>query len=142
MTGRPSKLTPELVEKAWEYIGDDPETNYQKFGDVMPSHQGLALAINIATSTLYDWRDKEDSPFSEILEECKAKQHQVLFNKGLSGDFNPTIVKLALGKHGYHDRLETKQEHTHKNLNDMDEDQLQRRLSGAMEELNKARTLQ
>jgi hypothetical protein len=30
-----------------------------------------------------------------------------LIAKGLSGDFNSAIAKLVLGKHGYHDRVES-----------------------------------
>ncbi len=102
--GRPTKLTPEAIEKAIDYING----GYEVQGDAIPSHIGIALVLNVATSTVYKWAEDPESGFSEILEFCRQKQHQLLIGKGLSGDFNPSITKLVLGKHGYHER----QEHT------------------------------
>ncbi len=102
--GRPTKLTPEAIEKAIDYING----GYEACGDSIPSHVGIALLLNIATSTLYKWANEDSEEFSSILESCRQKQHQLLIGKGLSGDFNPSIAKLVLGKHGYHER----QEHT------------------------------
>ena len=100
--GRPSKLTPEVFEKAIDYING----GYEACGDAIPSHIGIALQLNVATSTVYKWAEDPDSGFSEILEACRQKQHQLLIGKGLLGEFNPSIVKLVLGKHGYHERQE------------------------------------
>lgn len=135
--GRPTKCTPELIKQAWHYLD-----NYKEHKHPIPSAEGLAKVLNVAESSIYKWAEENREGFSEVLGECRTSQRLALLNGGLDGTLNSAITKLVLGKHGYHDRLETKQEHTHKNLDDMDEDQLQRRLSGAMEELNKARTLQ
>jgi len=94
--GRPTKYSPELVAKAKDYY-----KNYSAYGDMIPSIVGLAVALDLCEATLYNW-DNEDHPeFLGILDKIKTKQHQVLINNGLSGDFNAQITKLVLGKHGY-----------------------------------------
>lgn len=101
---RPTKYTPELVERALEYI-----ENYQEYGDAIPSIAGMACELKVAETTLYDWAKKEDNEFSNILAQCKINQQRVLLNGGLSGDMNSNIVKLVLGKHGFHDKQDTNQ---------------------------------
>jgi len=96
---RPTKYTPEIVEQALEYIA-----NYKEHDDAIPSVVGMSCAIKIAESTLYDWASQEDNEFSEILAQCKTSQQRVLMNGGLLGNLNSNIVKLALGKHGFHDK--------------------------------------
>ena len=96
--GRPTKYTPELVEKAKSYI-----TEYQTYGDVIPSIAGLASMLKVTRTCLYEW-EKVYEEFSYILKEIKQEQEKVLLNNGLSGDFNSAITKLVLGKHGYHDK--------------------------------------
>ena len=98
--GRPTKYTPELVEKAKAYI-----TDYETHGDVIPSIAGLASVLDVSRTLLYDW-EKAHEEFLYILEGIKREQQKVLLNKGLSGDFNSAITKLVLGKHGYHDKQE------------------------------------
>lgn len=74
-------------------------------GDVMPSHIGMFLFIGISTTCGYDWEKQEGKEeFSDILQRCTQMQHQKLINNGLTGKFNSNIAKLALGKHGYHDK--------------------------------------
>lgn len=98
--GRPSKYTPELLEKAREYI-----ENHIKYGDVVPSHAGLATEIGITRATLYDWaKDPEKAEFSYILDECNRKQERLLLSGALVGDMNANIAKLMLGKHGYSEK--------------------------------------
>jgi len=96
--GRPTKYTDELVEKAKAYL-----TDYIMYEDMIPSIASLSLVLGVDRSTLYAW-EKEHVEFSYILADIKAKQEKVLISKGLSGDFNSTITKLVLGKHGYHDK--------------------------------------
>ena len=71
----------------------------------IPTIGGLALAINCARSTLYDWAAKYPE-FSYIMEQLGANQENGLINKGLSGDYNPTISKVILTKHGYREGLD------------------------------------
>ena len=40
--GRPTKYCQEIVDKAWEYI-----EKYKDHGDVIPSHAGMACALDI-----------------------------------------------------------------------------------------------
>jgi len=98
--GRPTKYTPELLKKAQGYL--------DSYATVIPSHIGLAYHLNIANSTMYAWA-KEDGKeaFSEILERIMQLQFIELIDKGLTGDFNGGITKLALGKHGYTDKVDT-----------------------------------
>lgn len=98
--GRPTKYTPELLEATREYMAD-----YKTHGQVIPSIAGLAGVLGVARRTLHAWAKDADKPeFSHILEELLSIQESLLINKGLSSDFNSNIVKLVLGKHGYHDK--------------------------------------
>lgn len=99
-TGRPTKLNPELMEKAANYINE-----YENHS-VIPSVAGLALYLKISRAAIYVW-SKENDQFMDILEEILSKQEQLCLSNGLTGDYNATIVKLVLGKHGYSDKQET-----------------------------------
>jgi len=58
------------------------------------------------------WASEGKGEFSDILEAINEKQELVTFNGSLLGDLNPTIAKLLLGKHGYHDKQDTTTEGT------------------------------
>lgn len=104
MTGRPTDYSEALLKKAREYVEGDYDTIYSH---AIPSHLGLCEALSIAKSTLYKWAGEQGKEaFSDILQKCNAKQHNILISKGLTGDFNSAIAKLVLGKHGYHERVE------------------------------------
>jgi len=103
MAGRPTEYTDELAQSALDYI----DGGYEEEGHAIPSIVGMAAVLNRGKSTLYDWSNIEDHPFSDILARCMEKQEMVLFNKGLTNTFNASIVKLALGKHGYSDKQAT-----------------------------------
>lgn len=96
---RPTKLTEGMWALARGYIEDYKEIH----GHAMPSAVGLARVLGIHRSTLYDWASKDDA-FSDILEDVNTEQELVLLNQGVTGVFNSQITKLALGKHGYHDK--------------------------------------
>lgn len=118
--GRPTILTDELRERAITYIKEceDKETEYHKTRSEnsngyeriikvkLPTVEGLASYIDVARSTLYKWRD-EDKGFSDIIDKLLEKQANMLINNGLSGDYNPTIAKVLLTKHGYREGIET-----------------------------------
>lgn len=100
---RPTKYSPELLEKAEAYIDD-----FASCGDVIPSIEGLAPYLNVSRTCIYTWRDQEDKKdFSYILDKILSKQAQLLINEGLKGEFNAAITKLALGKHGYHEKIDS-----------------------------------
>ncbi|WP_063657169.1 DNA-packaging protein [Candidatus Arsenophonus triatominarum] len=99
--GRPSKLAMSL-EKAKAYLMGE----YKTVGDVVPNIAGLACYLNISRSTIYEW-SSTNVEFSDIVEGILALQENKLLNSGLKGEFNPTIAKLMLSKHGYADKQET-----------------------------------
>lgn len=101
--GRPTDYSDEKATKARLYL-----ECYEDEGHVVPSIAGLALYLEQGRRTLYSWGEAHEE-FQHILEAIGAKQEQEALSKGLKGDWNATIVKLLLGKHGYSD----KQEHDH-----------------------------
>jgi len=100
--GRPTKYNQEMVDKSYEYI-----ENYAKYDDMIPSIEGLAEALDLCRDTLYDWAKDDKKEFSYILAKLLQKQQKVLINNGLSNTFNSAITKLVLGKHGFHDKVDT-----------------------------------
>lgn len=101
--GRPTKYTPELLEKAEAYI----ET-YGEMDHAFPSDIGLCEALGISKTTLYAWAKEEGKEgFSDILDRVAIRQQMVAWNKGLKGEYNGNLVKLLLGKHGFHDKQDT-----------------------------------
>ena len=99
---RPTKYSAEILTQSEAYL-----ENYESLGDVIPSVAGLAVNLRIARTTIYQWaKDDDKEEFAHILADILSKQEQVLFNKGLTNEFNATIVKLALGKHGYSEKTE------------------------------------
>lgn len=117
---RPTKYTDDTIPQTLHYLA-----NYdsEEVGDAMPSVAGLAVFLGVSRSSIYEWADDpEKAQFSDILETLLAKQEQVLFNRALRGDFNASIAKLALGKHGYSD----KQDNTHSGPNGGPIEQVQR----------------
>ena len=95
--GRPTKYNDEILEKARDYIA-----NFADYGDVIPQIAGLSMHLDIARETVYDWAKQEDKrEFSDIVRRLLSEQERTLMNKGLGGEFNPNITKLALSKHGY-----------------------------------------
>ena len=103
--GRPTKYTPELLDKCYTYI-----EKWEDTGDVIPSQIGLQEYIDISNACLNDWKnDPEKTEFSRILDKILRMQQQVLINKGLTGDFNSNITKLVLGKHGFHEKVDQNQ---------------------------------
>jgi hypothetical protein len=99
--GRPTKLDEDLIAAAAEYASG----GYMEHNEVIPSVEGLASCLRVSRASIYNW--KEQSPeFMDILEDILAKQAKTLMNSGLMGDFNSTITKLMLTKHGYSDKIE------------------------------------
>ncbi len=117
--GRPTIYTEEILTKTREYIlgcedsieeyhktRGEKSDGYERIVKVkLPSIEGLAYHLGIHKDTIYEWR-KEKVKFSELIEELLAKQARELINKGLSGDYNPTIAKVLLTKHGYREGTE------------------------------------
>ena len=100
--GRPSKYTNQIIRNAKHYLA-----HYQDEGKLIPTIAGLANHLNIDQETVHRWRKEEGKEeFSNVLNKLKDFQEEGLLQGGLSGDFNPAITKLVLGKHGYHDNAD------------------------------------
>lgn len=99
--GRPPEYDPvRTVDRAQAYL-DAPRSEKVK----IPTLEGLAIYLNISRATIYDWKDKY-TEFSDIVEKVLTLQAQGLIENGLVGEYNPTITKLMLTKHGYVDKQE------------------------------------
>ncbi len=98
--GRPTEYSEAIYEAAAAYL-NEYKTEHEH---AMPSVVGLCSVINRARSTVYKWAGEDHPEFSDILDQINEKQQLVLLNKGLTGEFNSAITKLALGKHGYHEK--------------------------------------
>lgn len=98
-----SDYTPEILERAKQY-----KFEWKNNGDVIPTIEAFAIFIGKARSTVYKWLNEEDKKeFSDIIEELMSSQAKHLINNGLKGEYNSTITKLMLGKHGYKEATET-----------------------------------
>lgn len=99
---RPTDYTPQILDKAQEYLLNLPKD------EKIHSIEGLADFIDISRSNIYLWASQEDKrEFSDILEKVREKQGKVLINKGITGEFNSSITKVMLTKHGYVDKQQT-----------------------------------
>lgn len=104
MAGRPSDYTPELIAKAVKYV----DTEGTVSDDVLPTIAGLAVYLGISRETIRLWAaDKNKPEFFGIVEQLMAKQEKKLINGSIMNDYNATISKLLLSKHGYSDKQET-----------------------------------
>lgn len=116
--GRPYEYKPEYVAKVAEYIaqcedeeyefhktrGEKSDTFEQKIKIKLPTIEGYAKYIGVNKDSLYEWEKKEPE-FSDALDVLRFEQKQRLIEKGLSGDYNPTIAKLVLSaNHGMKER--------------------------------------
>ncbi len=118
--GRPTSYEKSLCEKAMAYIDSCEDTEeqvisgqsekatfyQQKIRVNLPTIEGLALYLKTHRDTLYEW-EKVHPEFSDILAYLRQKQVVALINKGLSNDYNHTLVKVLLSKHGYTEKQET-----------------------------------
>ena len=111
ITGRPTKLTPKIVEQAMKYLGmivsdEILEAGYKQRGDVVPTIEGMAIYLGLSRDTMYAW-EKDNKDFSYIMEGLRQLQGNILINGALANKFNPTISKLLLSsKHGYVEKHE------------------------------------
>ena len=71
----------------------------------VPSVAGLAFVLGKSRNALYEWA-KQSGEFNDILEAIAGVQEMLLIDGGLAGDFNATITKMMMTKHGYSDKTE------------------------------------
>ena len=124
MAGRPTNLTKYVIQQAWDYVD-----GFEAHGHAVPSVVGLCKVIGRARSTVYAWAEDEDNEFSDILRAVNENQELVTFNRALTGDYNASIAKLLLGKHGYSDKQEIRAEV--KDISTMTDAELERIASGS-----------
>lgn len=111
---RPTKLTPELLKQAREYIYKEstdssvyPEPQWKYDDSIIPTIESFASYLLINRDTVYAWA-KDNKEFSDIVDEIKNQQAIMLINGSLGNKYNATIAKLILsGKHGYVEKSET-----------------------------------
>ena len=103
MAGRPTSWSEELEDKAWEYVNG----GWQEQGDAVPMVVGLCCYIDRSKSIIYDWAKDERKKFSDIIGKIAELQESVTFNKSLTGEYNATMAKLLLTKHGYSDKVDS-----------------------------------
>jgi len=99
--GRPKELNDAILKKAEEYVNGAYATD-----ELVPTIVGLALYIDKRRQTIYEWA-KENPKFSDIVGKVLEKQERGLLKGGLMGDYNASISKLMLTKHGYSDKVES-----------------------------------
>jgi hypothetical protein len=120
MAGRPSKYTDELLDIARDYIDNFQPTPFE----AIPMVAGLAKRLGVNRSTVYDWSGQEDKQeFSDIVERIMLEQEIMLMSGGLMNVYNASLAKLALAKHGYADKVETK-DTTQKSIDDLTDEEL------------------
>lgn len=113
---RPTKLTPELIEKAKGYLATchatpiETEKGGISYVDVvLPKVVDLAILLEVNKDTIYEWCKGEDmlsKQFSDIVKDVNSAQEKMLIDKGLGGLFQPKTLGMILSKHGYADRVE------------------------------------
>ena len=109
--GRPTEYNyEELQPLVREYLlecvdTDEDRENKIKKNVRIPTIEGLCLKLKISKDTLYAWENKHKE-FSYDIDEVRQRQAERLLNKGLSGDYNPTIAKVLLTKHGYREGID------------------------------------
>ncbi len=96
--GRPTKYGPDMLLAAKDYL-----ENWESTGDMIPNVAGLACELGVCIRTIHNWSAEHDE-FMHITRGMMSAQERKLLSGGLSGDFNPNITKLILGKHGYSDK--------------------------------------
>ena len=100
--GRPSKYTPEILEKTADYI-----KNFARYGHAVPTLSGLAIHLHVMRCTIHDWsKDPEKEEFGFLCDFLMSNQEVLALNGGLTGELNAQMTKLLLSKHGYSDKID------------------------------------
>lgn len=123
--GRPTSYSELMLQKTREYIdacNEEHEVRYRPvlskdgkneilnepyihYNPKIPTIEGLAYELKVNKTTIYEWENKVEE-FSNVIDELRNKQASQLVNKGLSGQYNSTIAKVLLTKHGYREGLD------------------------------------
>lgn len=119
--GRPTEYNDQVCVKARAYLKecvDEIEEYHKTRGEKsdsydrivrvkLPTIEGLAVYLKINKDTIYEWEKEEGKEeFSDVLAELRAEQAKRLIDNGLSGDYNSSITKVLLTKHGYREGID------------------------------------
>ena len=99
---RPTIYKKAILKKAKQYLEDPLPKD-----EVVHSIEGLAEAMDITRTTIYDWESQDDKKeFSYIVGQVRQRQAKTLINKGLDGTFVSPVVKVMLSKHNYSEKIQ------------------------------------
>jgi len=99
------KYTKKEIERATKIALDYIE-NPKKYGDIVPTVEGLATVLGIHRPYLYDLA-KKYKEVSDTIELLNTHQSKLLITGGLLNKFNACITRLLLSRHGYIEKTET-----------------------------------
>ena len=116
---RPTKYRPDMVQEGYDFIESCKDTEEQRLkseGNAStsydykvrikyPSKEGLAIHLKCTRESVDTWA-KQHKDFSYMVEYLYEQQAHRLQQAGLSGDYNSSIVRLLLSKHGYVEKKE------------------------------------
>jgi len=91
MAGRPTKYSKKALQDAIKYV----EGEWSKGEDVIPTIEALSLHLNAALSTIHLWATKHEA-FSDVLDNLKGIQVNLLQNRSIAGTFNSNMSKFIL----------------------------------------------
>lgn len=111
--GRPSKLTSEVLAKAWEYLNNTTSIAVNS-GGLLPTKERLALTLGVSRQTLDNWK-AANPDFLDICNTMDAMQADMLVQNGLVGRYQPAITAIMLSRHDY--VKQEKLDNTHEMVN-------------------------
>ena len=88
--GRPSEYKESYCDDVNAYL-----SAYESRGQTIPTREGFCEFIGSTKPTILRWAEAHDE-FRYALEKIDTQQALRLQNKGLLGEYNPTITKLIL----------------------------------------------
>jgi hypothetical protein len=101
--GRPTRYNEAMQEAADKYLNEWLGGLGKELGESIPSRVGLCVYLGISKSVSHMWEERHPE-FMDTLKGIETLQEQVSLNGGMIGKYNPTITKLVLANHGYHDK--------------------------------------
>lgn len=100
--GRPTDYDEDMVQAVYDYL-----ESYEGMGHVVPTIAGLSRVMKVSRDTIWRWsKDENKSQFSDAIAELEAEQELKTISGSMTGDYNATISKLILTKHGYSDKTQ------------------------------------
>lgn len=109
--GRPTDFHDDIPQMVLEYLGKEDV--------VIHSKAGLCVHLECSEGALNNWlklpTDTENLIYENdsvlqlvrLISQLEMIQRRDLIEKGLTGDFNATITKVLLAKHGISEKIET-----------------------------------